>query len=127
MPVRRKYYTYFIRCRPNRAGVITCIGINSTEYSLTLDENDVLFLLFIINNLNDLKNELDILDEQYLSINRQNKLTEEKDIKSDFRKTDQGKKNTKEDSEFRKFLREQKKRKDTFKDDGTPYGGRDFS
>ena len=51
----------------------------------------------------------------------------EKDIKSDFRKTDQGKKNTKEDSEFRKFLREQKKRKDTFKDDGTPYGGRDFS
>ena len=51
----------------------------------------------------------------------------EKDIKLDFRKTDQGKKNTKEDSEFRKFLREQKKRKDTFKDDGTPYGGRDFS
>ena len=51
----------------------------------------------------------------------------EKDIKSDFRKTNQGKKNTKEDSEFRKFLREQKKRKDTFKDDGTPYGGRDFS
>ena len=35
----------------------------------------------------------------------------EKDIKSDFRKTDQGKKNTKEDSEFRKFLREQKARR----------------
>ena len=51
----------------------------------------------------------------------------ENDIRSDFRKTDQGKKNTKQDSEFRKFLREQKKRKDTFKDDGTPYGGRDFS
>jgi hypothetical protein len=51
----------------------------------------------------------------------------EKNIKADFRKTDQGKKNTKEDSEFRKFLKEQKKRKDTFKDDGTPYGGRDFS
>ena len=32
----------------------------------------------IINNLNDLKNELDILDEKYLSINRQNNLTEEK-------------------------------------------------
>ena len=32
----------------------------------------------IINNLDDLKNELDILDEKYLSINRQNKLTEEK-------------------------------------------------
>ena len=32
----------------------------------------------IINNLNDLKTELDILDEKYLSINRQNKLTEEK-------------------------------------------------
>ena len=35
----------------------------------------------------------------------------EKDIKSDFRKTDQGKKNTKEDSEFRRFLREQKARR----------------
>ena len=35
----------------------------------------------------------------------------EKDIRSDFRKTDQGKKNTKEDSEFRKFLREQKARR----------------
>ena len=35
----------------------------------------------------------------------------EKDIKSDFRKTDQGKKNTKQDSEFRKFLREQKARR----------------
>ena len=35
----------------------------------------------------------------------------EKDIKSDFRKTNQGKKNTKEDSEFRKFLREQKARR----------------
>ena len=32
----------------------------------------------IINNINDLKNELNILDEKYLSINRQNKLTEEK-------------------------------------------------
>ena len=32
----------------------------------------------IINNLDDLKNELNILDEKYLSINRQNKLTEEK-------------------------------------------------
>ena len=35
----------------------------------------------------------------------------EKDIRSDFRKTDQGKKNTKQDSEFRKFLREQKARR----------------
>ena len=51
----------------------------------------------------------------------------EKDIRSDFRKTDQGKKNTEENKIFRKFLKEQKKRKDTFKDDGTPYGGRDFS
>ena len=51
----------------------------------------------------------------------------EKDIRSDFRKTDQGKKNTEENRIFRKFLKEQKKRKDTFKDDGTPYGGRDFS
>ena len=35
----------------------------------------------------------------------------ENDIRSDFRKTDQGKKNTKQDSEFRKFLREQKTRR----------------
>ena len=35
----------------------------------------------------------------------------ENDIRSDFRKTDQGKKNTKQDSEFRKFLREQKARR----------------
>ena len=35
----------------------------------------------------------------------------EKNIKADFRKTDQGKKNTKQDSEFRKFLREQKARR----------------
>tara|TARA_R100000008_G_scaffold6980_1_gene3810 strand:- start:93 stop:605 length:513 start_codon:yes stop_codon:yes gene_type:complete len=51
----------------------------------------------------------------------------EKDIRSNFRKTDQGKKNTEENRIFRKFLKKQKKRKDTFKDDGTPYGGRDFS
>jgi len=35
----------------------------------------------------------------------------ENDIRLDFRKTDQGKKNTKQDSEFRKFLREQKARR----------------
>jgi len=32
----------------------------------------------IVNNLDDLKNEVDILNEKFLSINRQNKLTEEK-------------------------------------------------
>ena len=31
-----------------------------------------------LNNLDDLKNEVDILNEKFLSINRQNKLTEEK-------------------------------------------------
>ena len=35
----------------------------------------------------------------------------EKDIKSDFRKTDQGKKNTEENRIFRQFLREQKARR----------------
>ena len=35
----------------------------------------------------------------------------ENDIRSDFRKTDQGKKNTKQNSEFRRFLREQKARR----------------
>ena len=51
----------------------------------------------------------------------------ENKIRLNFRKTDQGKKNTEQNRIFRKFLKEQKQRKDTFTDDGTPYGGRDFS
>ena len=51
----------------------------------------------------------------------------EKQIKSDYKKTDKGKIIKQEDSNFRKFLKQQKERKDTFTDDGTPYGGRDFS
>jgi len=35
----------------------------------------------------------------------------ENEIRSDFRKTDQGKKNTREDSNFRKFLKEQKSKR----------------
>jgi len=51
----------------------------------------------------------------------------EKKVKADYKKTDKGKKIKKEDSDFRKFKKKQKEMKDTFKDDGTPYGGRDFS
>tara|TARA_R110000822_G_C14967185_1_gene456861 strand:+ start:42 stop:509 length:468 start_codon:yes stop_codon:yes gene_type:complete len=51
----------------------------------------------------------------------------EKKVKSDYKKTDKGKQIKKEDSDFRKFKKKQKEMKDTFKDDGTPYGGRDFS
>ena len=44
----------------------------------SIDQKSELERKSITNKLNDLKNEMDILNEKYLSINRQNKLTEEK-------------------------------------------------
>ena len=55
----------------------------------------------------------------------------EKKVKSDYKKTDKGKKIKKEDSDFRKYKKEQSERDRRFlkeqKDDGTPYGGYDYS
>ena len=55
----------------------------------------------------------------------------EKKVKADYKKTDKGKKIKKEESDFRKYKKEQKERDRKFlkekKDDGTPYGGFDFS
>lgn len=61
--------------------------------------------------------------------NALNKL--EKKVKADYKKTDKGKKIKKEDSDFRKYKKEQSERDRRFlkeqKDDGTPYGGYDYS
>ena len=55
----------------------------------------------------------------------------EKKVKADYKKTDKGKKIKKEESDFRKYKKEQKERDRKFlkeqKDDGTPYGGYDYS
>ena len=52
--------------------------MNIDKTIISIDQKSEKERKSIINNLGDLKNELDILNEKLLSINRQNKLTEEK-------------------------------------------------
>ena len=52
--------------------------MNIDKTIISIDQKSEKERKSIINNLDDLKNELDILNEKLLSINRQNKLTEEK-------------------------------------------------
>ena len=52
--------------------------MNIDKTIISIDQKSEKERKSIVNNLDDLKNELDILNEKFLSINRQNKLTEEK-------------------------------------------------
>ena len=70
--------------------------------------------LLTVNKLQKANQENAIYDRANPNIIRNTKKMLKKvenEIRSDFRKTDQGKKNTQEDSNFRKFLKEQKSKR----------------
>ena len=90
--------------------------------------------LLKIDKLQKVNNQNSMYDKANPNVirNTRNALNKlEKKVKAEYKKTDKGKKIKKEDSDFRKYKKEQSERDRRFlkeqKDDGTPYGGYDYS